>query len=84
MEGKCGVGISKVFDLHVLLLEISVKEGIVHGFSVFQQDNAQCPLIHAGNPCPLSYSTVGLPFFTQRPLDHLDNPFVTDHCSIWP
>jgi len=68
-----GVGVGKVFDAHNVLLglvsKVSVEEGIVDGFTVCEQDDAQGAVVHFGDACPTSYPPVGLPFFAQGVLD---------------
>jgi hypothetical protein len=75
-----GVGVGKVFDSHGLLLssvsKVSVKEGVVDGFTVCEQDDAQGAVVHFGDARPASYPPVGLPFFAQGVLDDALDPFV--------
>jgi hypothetical protein len=81
-----GVGISKVFDSHGLLLslvsKVSVKEGVVDGFTVCEQDDAQGAVVHFGDARPASYPPVGLPFFTLGVLDDVLDPFVPDDGAV--
>jgi hypothetical protein len=57
-----GISIGKVFDSHSLLLgllsKVSVEEGIVDGFTVCKQDDAQGAVVHLGNARPASYPPV--------------------------
>jgi len=81
-----GVGVGKVFDSHGLLLgllsKVSVEEGIVDGFTVCEQDDAQGAVVHFGDARPASYPPVGLPFFAQGVLDDALDPFIPDDGAV--
>jgi hypothetical protein len=81
-----GVGVGKVSDSHSLLLglvsKVSVEEGVVDGFTVCEQDDAQDAVVHFGDARPASYPPVGLPFFAQGVLDDALDPFVLNDGTV--
>jgi len=57
-----GVCIGKVFDVHGLLLEITVEKGVVNGLAIFKQDDAQGTVIHFRDARPAPDPPIRFPF----------------------
>jgi hypothetical protein len=77
-----GVGIFKVFDSHGLLHKVSVKESVVDGLAVFEQDDAQNAILHFCDPRPTANPAVGLNFLAQGVLNDALNPFIPNDSAV--
>jgi len=79
---QCGVSIFKIFDSHGLLLKVSVKEGVVNGLAVLEQDNSQCAIFHFGDARPTANSAIRLNFLAQWILNNALNPFILNEGAV--
>jgi hypothetical protein len=77
-----GVGIFKVFDSHGLLLKVSVKESVVNGPAVLEQDDPQHTVFHFWDPRPTANPAIGLDFLAQWVLNDSLDPFIPNNRAV--
>jgi hypothetical protein len=64
--------------------EISIKEGVVNRFSVWEKDNAQIAVVHLWNLNPASNATVVLDCLANWGRNCHEDPLLLDKRSVGP
>ncbi|MDO9129974.1 MAG: hypothetical protein Q7U34_08915 [Anaerolineales bacterium] len=54
----------------------------MNGLALFEQDDAQCAVLHFGDASLTSNPPVSLAFFPQRISDDALNPFIPNHNTV--
>ncbi len=78
----CRIRVRKVSDFHDSPLEQAIKERIVDGFSVLQQDHPKEFSSSLFYPCPPPDPSVALPFFVNRVVHSELDPLIFDHLPV--
>jgi len=78
----CRIRVRKVSDFHDSPPEQMIKERIVDGFSVLQQDHPKKFSSSLLYPCPPPDSPVALPFFVNRVVHSKLDPLIFDYPPI--
>ena len=78
----CRIRVRKVSDFHDSPPEQAIKERIVDGFSVLQQDHPKEFSSSLFYPCPPPDPSVSLPFFVNRVVHSELDPLIFDHLPV--
>jgi len=78
----CRIRVRKVSDFHDSPPEQAIKERIVDGFSVLQQDHPKEFSSSLFYPCPPPDPPVSLPFFVNRVVHSELDPLIFDHLPV--